>query len=128
LTALRTSMTGLIGPAIAQHRGRIVKTVGDGCIAEFASVVDAVRCAVAIQRGLAARGAELREGARLEFRIGVNLGDVIVEDGDLYGDGVNVAARLQHFAEPGGVLISGTAYDQLQGKLDVTLMFAGDQH
>lgn len=126
LATLRAHMSGLILPAIAQHRGRLVKTLGDGCIAEFASVVDAVGCAIVIQRGATVHSKEAASHKRLEYRIGVNLGDLVVEGDDLYGDGVNIAARLQQLAEPGNVLVSGTAYDQLQGKTDATLEFVGD--
>ena len=125
---LRSVRQELTEPLIAQHRGRLVKLMGDGALCEFASVVDAVACAVAIQRGMAARGAEWSAPERIRFRIGVNLGDVIRDlDGDLYGDGVNVAARLEQLAEPGGILVSGTAYDHLQGKLDCTLVAMGEQ-
>src|SRR3954449_3105924 len=115
-------------PLIAEYQGRIVKLMGDGALCEFASVVDAVRCAVLIQQGMAEREAAVPEAERIRFRIGINLGDVIHEsDGDLYGDGVNVAARLEQLAEPGGVVVSGTAYDPLQGKLDLPLEYAGEQ-
>jgi class 3 adenylate cyclase len=101
--------------------------MGDGALCEFGSVVDAVACAIAIQRGMAEREAEIPDDQRIRFRIGINLGDVILEDGDLYGDGVNIAARLEGLAEPGGILISGTAYDQVEGKLPLALAFAGEQ-
>jgi len=109
----------LVDPLLAEHRGRLVKLIGDGALCEFASVVDAVACALAIQAGMAAQERCVADELRIRLRIGVNLGDVIVEpDGDLYGDGVNVAARLEGLAEPGGIWISGTAYDHLRGKLD----------
>ena len=128
LTRLKAHRKELIEPLIAEYQGRIVKLMGDGILAEFASVVDAVRCAVRIQQTMAERERNVPEAERLRFRIGINLGDVIREpDGDLYGDGVNVAARLEQLAEPGGVLVSGTAYDHLQGKLDLPLEFAGEQ-
>src|SRR3954468_19791101 len=128
LARLKAHRREPIDPLIAEYQGRIVKLMGDGLLVEFASVVDAVRCAVLIQRGMAEREAEVAEAERIRFRIGINLGDVIREaDGDLYGDGVNVAARLEQLAEPGGVVVSGTAYDQLHGKLDLTLDFAGEQ-
>ena len=101
--------------------------MGDGAIVEFGSVVDAVACAVAIQQSVAERQAEMPADRRIVFRIGVNLGDVVVEGDDLLGDGVNVAARLEQLCEPGGVLVSGTAYDQLQGKLGLPLEFTGEQ-
>ena len=128
LARLKAHRQEFIEPLIAEYQGRVVKLMGDGALVEFASVVDAVRCAVLIQQGMAEREAEVPEAERIRFRIGINLGDVIHEaDGDLYGDGVNVAARLEQLAEPGGVVVSGTAYDQLQGKLDLPLEFAGEQ-
>jgi adenylate cyclase len=128
LARLKAHRKGFIEPLIAEYQGRTVKLMGDGALVEFASVVDAVRCAVLIQRGMAEREAGVPEDQRIRFRIGVNLGDVIhEEDGDLYGDGVNIAARLEQLAEPGGVIVSGTAYDHLQGKLDLPLEFAGEQ-
>jgi len=117
LAALTAHLAEYIEPCIAEHRGRLFKTMGDGLLAEFASVVNAVRCAVAFQRGMARRNAKIPEGHRVEFRIGVNLGDVIVQDDDVYGDGVNVAARLEGLCEPGTVYVSGTAYDHVVGKL-----------
>ncbi len=117
LAALTAHRTELIEPCIAEHRGRVVKTTGDGLLAEFASVVDAVRCAVAFQDGMRERNSDIPEDRRIQFRIGINLGDVIVQDDDLYGDGVNVAARLEGLAEPGGILVSGTAYDHVRNKV-----------
>jgi TolB-like protein/class 3 adenylate cyclase len=117
----------LIDPTIAEHHGRIVKLIGDGVLVEFASVVDAVACAVDIQRGMAERNAGAAAERRIEFRIGVHLGDVIVEGGDLYGDGVNVAARLEGLAEPGGVCISRQAFDQVETKLDLAYADLGEQ-
>ena len=126
LARLKAHRQEFIEPLIAEYQGRIVKLMGDGALVEFASVVDAVRCAVLIQQGMAEREAEVPEAERIRFRIGINLGDVIHEaDGDLYGDGVNVAARLEQLAEPGGVVVSGTAYDQLQGKLDLAARVRG---
>src|SRR5215212_4278093 len=128
LAQLKAHRGELVEPLLAEHRGRVVKLMGDGALCEFASVVDAVACAVAIQRGMAGREAAVLEAERIRFRIGINLGDVVREaDGDLYGDGVNIAARLEQLAEPGGVVVSGTAYDHLQGKLDLPLEFAGEQ-
>ncbi len=109
LAALTAHRTELIEPCIAKHRGRMFKTTGDGLLAEFASVVDAVRCAVAFQEGMAARNAEAPEINRIAFRIGVNLGDVIVQDDDVYGDGVNIAARLEGLAERGDSLSRTTS-------------------
>src|SRR4051812_28551686 len=128
LARLKAHRREFIEPLIAEYQGRIVKLMGDGLLAEFASVVDAARCAVLVQRGMAEREAAVPEAERIRLRIGITLGDVIHEaDGDLYGDGVNIAARLEQLAEPGGVVVSGTAYDQLHGKLDLTLDFAGEQ-
>ena len=109
LARLKSTRKNPIDPKITAHNGRIVKLMGDGALIEFPSVVDAIGCAVDIQRTMAECNAELPEKKRLEFRIGVNLGDVIVEGEDIYGDGVNVAARLQGLGDPGGVVISGTA-------------------
>jgi len=129
LSRLRGLRSDLIDPAIDAHRGRIVKRTGDGSIIEFRSVVDTVRCAIEVQNGMIERNAGVPPERRIEFRVGIHLGDVVEEaDGDLMGDGVNIAARLEHLAEPGGVLISGAAYDQLQGKLDVAMEFAGEQN
>jgi TolB-like protein/class 3 adenylate cyclase/tetratricopeptide (TPR) repeat protein len=127
LTAIRALRSELIDPQITEHNGRIVKLMGDGAIVEFGSVVDAVACAVAMQKGVAARQAGGPSERRIVFRIGINLGDVVVEGEDLLGDGVNVAARLEQLCPPGGVLISGTAYDQMKGKLGVQIDFTGDQ-
>ncbi len=129
LSRLRGLRSDLIDPAIDAHHGRIVKRTGDGSLIEFRSVVDAVRCAIEVQNGLSERNAGLPQERRIEFRVGIHLGDVVEEaDGDLMGDGVNIAARLEHLAQPGGVLISGAAYDQLQGKLDVVPEFVGEQN
>jgi TolB-like protein/class 3 adenylate cyclase/Tfp pilus assembly protein PilF len=127
LTALKQHRAMLLDPAIAEHRGRIVKLMGDGVLVEFASVVDAVECAVSIQRGMVERIADVPDSKRIVFRIGVNLGDVIIEGDDIYGDGVNVAARLEGLAEPGGVCISGTVFDQVKGKLDLSFDDLGPQ-
>jgi TolB-like protein/class 3 adenylate cyclase len=128
LERLKSHRKAFIEPLIAEYRGRVVKLMGDGALCEFASVVDAVACAVAIQRGMAERERNVPEDERIQFRIGVNLGDVVLEeDGDLYGDGVNVAARLEQLAEPGGITLSGTAYDHLQGWLGCGLEFLGEQ-
>src|SRR6266404_4845487 len=124
LTAHRRELTD---PKIKEHRGRIVKNTGDGMLAEFASVVDAVRCAAEVQRGMTDRNSEQPGDRRIEFRIGVNLGDVIAEGGDIFGDGVNVAARLEALAEPGGICISRSARDQIRDKLDYTFEDLGEQ-
>src|SRR3954453_4509562 len=128
LARLKMHRREFIEPLIAEYQGRVVKLMGDGALCEFASVVDAVRCAVLIQQGMAEREAAVPEAERIRFRIGINLGDVIHEsDGDLYGDGVNVAARLEQLAEPGGIVVSGTAYDHLQGKLRCTFEYLGER-
>ena len=127
LAAIRSLRAETIDPLLAEHYGRIVKLMGDGAIVEFGSVVDAVACAVVVQRAVADRQAKTPPERRIVFRIGVNLGDVVVEGDDLLGDGVNVAARLEQICDPGGVLISGTAYDQLKGKLDLALEPRGRQ-
>ncbi|MCA1369751.1 tetratricopeptide repeat protein [Bradyrhizobium sp. BRP14] len=124
---LGTTRENMIDPKIAAHNGRVVKLMGDGELIEFPSVVDAVRCAVEIQQAMSECNEELPADKRLEFRIGVNLGDVIVEGQDIYGDGVNLAARLEELADPGGVLISGTAYDQVERKLDYGFDFLGER-
>ncbi len=108
----------LIEPAITSRRGRIVKTTGDALLVEFASVVDAVQCAVEIQKGMAERNTDEPDDRRIIFRIGVNLGDVIIEGDDIHGDGVNVAARLEALADPGSVVVSGTVHEHVRGKLD----------
>src|SRR5215472_6263494 len=102
----------LVDPKITEHRDRIVKTTGDGILVEFVSVVDAVRCAVDIQRGMAERNVEVATEKRIQFRIGINVGDIISDDNDIYGDGVNVAARLEALADPGGIMVSRAVHDQ----------------
>ncbi len=121
LAALKAHRQELIDPEIAAHSGRIVKLMGDGTLVEFASVVDAVECAVAIQRGMGGRHDGVPEERRITLRIGINIGDVIVEGEDIYGDGVNVAVRIEGLAEPGGICISRAARDQVRDKLDYTL-------
>ncbi len=127
IVRLKSVRAQLIDPAIAQHHGRLIKLMGDGALVVFESVVDAVACAAQIQSLAAARNAAMPEPDRIVFRVGINLGDVALVDDDVYGDGVNIAARLQQRAEPGGVIVSGTAYDHLQGKLDWPLDFVGEQ-
>lgn len=119
LTALQQRREDLINPSIAEWHGRIVKLMGDGVLAEFGSFVDAVSCAAAIQRGMAERNASAATGPGLELRIGINLGDVIVQDDDIYGDGVNVAARLEAAAAAGGVCIASSVFDQVRHRLDL---------
>jgi TolB-like protein len=127
LAALRAIRRELGDPKIAEHRGRIVKTTGDGMLVEFASVVDAVRCAVEVQREMAARNADVPQERRIEFRIGVHQGDIVVEDGDIFGDGVNVAARLEALAEPGGVCVSARVQEDAAGRLDLAFEDIGEQ-
>ena len=110
----------LINPKIAEHRGRIVKNTGDGFLAEFASVIDAVRCGVEVQRGMSDRNAAIPPATRIEFRLRINLGDVIAEDQDIFGNGVNVAARLEALAEPGGICVSRVVRDQVRDRFDYT--------
>jgi adenylate cyclase len=123
LTAHRALMTSLI----QQHKGRVVDSPGDNLLAEFASVVDAVQCAVEIQRELKARNVEVPESRKMEFRIGINLGDVIVEDGRLYGDGVNIAARLESLADAGGICISSKVFEEVENKLALSYEYVGEQ-
>ena len=127
LAALKALRRELIDPTIAAHNGRIVKTTGDGMLVEFASVVDAVVSAVTIQRAMLTRNEAVPEDRRIQFRIGINLGDIIIDGDDIYGDGVNIAARLEQLAEPGGVCISGTIYDQLKAQVDVGYADLGEQ-
>ena len=127
LAALKAHRAELFDPKIAEHDGRIVKLMGDGALVEFASVVDAVECAAEIQRGMAARNEGEPEDTRIVLRIGVHLGDVIVEGDDIYGEGVNIAARLEGLAEPGGICISGQAFDQVETKLDLGFRSRGER-
>ncbi len=127
LARLKAHREELIDPTIAKHQGRIVKLMGDGALVEFASVVEAVRAGVAIQRGMAERNADAPADRRIIFRIGINQGDVIIDGDDIYGDGVNVAARLQERAAPGGICISDRVYGDIRGKIDVGLDDLGDQ-
>jgi adenylate cyclase len=117
----------VITDLIQQHRGRVVDSPGDNLLAEFASVVDAVQCAVAVQKEIQARNLELSETRKMQFRIGINLGDVIEEEGRIYGDGVNIAARLESLAEPGGICISKTAFDHIETKLPLGYEYLGEQ-
>jgi len=127
LTTLKDVRTGFIDGKIAEHQGRVVKLTGDGILAEFPSVVNAVACAVELQRGIRDRNADVRQDRRIQFRIGVNLGDVIVEGDDIYGDGVNVAARLEGVAKPGGIAISHSVRDQVGNRLDLVFEDMGEQ-
>ena len=127
LTALKAHRRELIDPMISAHHGRMVKTTGDGALVEFASVVDAVTCAISIQRGIATRNAAIPGDKRIVFRIGINVGDVIIEDDDVFGDGVNIAARLEALCDPGGVYISQSTHDQIRDKLPLSFADLGEQ-
>jgi class 3 adenylate cyclase len=127
LDALRAHRAELIDPTIVEHNGRTVKLMGDGLLVEFVSAIDAVECAVAVQQGMAVRNTNVPDERMVIFRIGINLGDVIIEGDDIYGDGVNVAARLQELAEPGGVFVSGTIFEQVDGKLDQSFVDLGNK-
>src|SRR5690242_15129393 len=127
LNRLRTVRTEIVDPAIARHRGRIVKTTGDGLLVEFASVVDALQCATEIQAVMAERNTGIDTEKRIELRMGINVGDIVVEDGDIFGDGVNVAARLEGLADPGGICISARVQEDAVGKLDLFFEDMGEQ-
>jgi len=127
LAALRAVRRELGDPKIAEHQGRIVKTTGDGLLVEFASVVDAVRCAVEVQREMLARNAAVPAQRRIEFRMGINVGDIIIEDGDIFGNGVNIAARLEALAEPGGICLSAAAHEQVRDHLDLAFHDLGEK-
>ena len=128
LAALKAYRRELIDPKVAEHRGRIVKTTGDGALIEFASAVDATRCAMEIQRAMAERSAAIPEDRRIEFRIGINVGDIIIDESDIYGDGVNIAARVESLARPGAICLSENAYNQIKGKLALDVSDMGEQH
>src|SRR5271169_163177 len=117
----------LVDPKVIEHGGRIVKTTGDGLLVEFASVVKAVRCAAEIQRAMVDRNSEMTENRRITFRVGINLGDIIVKDDDIFGDGVKIAARLEALAEPGGICISGTVHDHIGDRLPYAFEDTGEQ-
>src|SRR5438874_4855409 len=127
LERLKALRRELLDPKIAEHRGRIVKTTGDGLLVEFPSVVDAVRCAVAVQQAMPERNAGMGADSHIELRIGINLGDVIVEGDDLYGDGVNIAARIEALADAGGVFVSNTVHDQVRDRLPFVFEDLGEQ-
>jgi adenylate cyclase len=127
LNRLRSIRANVIDPKIAEHRGRIVKTTGDGLLVEFTSVVDTLRCAIEWQRGMAERNADVPSTSRIEFRIGVHQGDVVVEDDDIFGDGVNVAARLEGLADPSGICLSARVQEDVAGRLDLTFEDLGEQ-
>src|SRR6202051_2799186 len=124
---LRERLRGLADPKISEHRGKVVKHTGDGVLAEFGSVVDAVRCAIEVQRGMAEQNATMPQVKRIEFRIGIHVGDIIIDDNDIFGDGVNIAARLESIAEAGGICISRQAFDQIEGKLQLAFREMGPQ-
>ena len=124
---LKEHLRVLVDPKISEHRGHVVKNTGDGMLAEFSSVVDAMRCAVEVQRGMSERNTGVPQEKRIEFRIGINVGDVIIDSGDIFGDGVNVAARLEGFAEPGGICVSGRVKEYAQGQVDLAFEDAGEQ-
>lgn len=127
LARLKAARKTLVDPAIAAHRGRIVKTTGDGILVEFASAVDAARSAIEVQRGMAERNVDVPPQIRLEFRIGIHIGDIIIDESDIFGDGVNIAARLEGIAEPGGICISDDAQRQIRGKIDIAFGDMGPQ-
>jgi adenylate cyclase len=127
LAQLKARRKALVDPKMAEHRGRIVKTTGDGMLVEFASAVDAARCAVEVQRRMNEQNADVPQAKRIEFRIGIHVGDIIIDDNDIFGDGVNIAARLEGIAEPGGVCISDDAYRQVRGKVDIAFDDIGAQ-
>src|SRR5438045_3631673 len=128
LDNLKVLRKTVVDPKFVEHRGRIVKTTGDGMLVEFASAVDAARCAVEIQRCMAAHNADLPQDSRIEFRIGIHVGDIIIDDNDIFGDGVNVAARLEGIADAGGVCMSNDAYRQVRGKVEIVCDDMGPQH
>src|SRR6266404_1342008 len=127
LARLKAHCRELIDPKIAEHRGRIVKTTGDGVLAEFASVVDALRCAGEVQAAMTERNAAVPADSRIEFRVGIHQGDIVVEDGDIFGDGVNIAARLEGLAEAGGICVSARVQEDAAGKLDLAFEDIGEQ-
>jgi adenylate cyclase len=127
LERLKALRRELLDPKISEHHGRIVKTTGDGLLVEFASVVDAVRCAAETQQTMAERNTGVAADSRIELRIGINLGDVIVEGDDLFGDGVNIAARVEALADPGGVFVSNTVYDHVRDRLPFDFQDLGEQ-
>jgi class 3 adenylate cyclase len=128
LAQLKALRKKLFDPKITDHRGRIVKNTGDGALVEFASVVDAVRCADEIQRGVAEKNTDVPQDKRIELRIGIHVGDIIIEENDIFGDGVNIAVRLEGIAEPGGICISDDTYRQIRGKVDIAFEDMGPQN
>src|SRR5438067_6203522 len=128
LARLKDVRRELIDPKITGHKGRVVKTTGDGLLIEFPSVVEAVACAVAVQQGMAERNAGVLPAERIEFRIGINSGDVIIDGEDIHGDGVNIAARLEALAEPGAICVSAMVHDQVRGRIDCAFEDLGEQN
>src|ERR1700746_3158515 len=124
---LQAHLRELVNPKIAEQRGRIVKNTGDGALVEFTSVVDAVRCAVEVQRGMPERNIDVPQDKRIVFRCGINVGDIIIDGNDIFGDGVNIAVRLETLCEPGGLCISGVVRDQVQDKLPLTFADLGEK-
>ena len=127
LTSLKAIRRELLEPKTAEHHGRVVKLIGDGTLMEFGSVVDAIRFAVDVQQAMAGRNSDVAEDRRITYRIGINIGDIIVEGEDIYGDGVNVAARLEALAEPGGICVSRPVHTQVKGKVDLAFQDLGEQ-
>jgi len=127
LARLKAVRKTLVDPTITAHRGRIVKTTGDGMLVEFASAVDAARCAAEVQRAMAEQNADVPHDTQIELRIGIHVGDIIIDDNDIFGDGVNIAARLEGIAEPGGVCVSDDAQRQIRGKIDIAFEEMGSQ-
>src|SRR6516225_3231606 len=127
LERLRALRRELLDPKIAEHRGRLVKTTGDGLLVEFGSVVDALRCAVEVQREMTGRNGGVTPDNRIEFRVGINVGDIVAEDGDIFGDGVDVAARLEALAEPGGICVAARVQEDAAGKIDLAFEDIGEQ-
>ena len=127
LTALKTRRKDVLEPLVARYQGRVFKVTGDGVLVEFGSAVNAVQCAVELQHAMAAANVDLPETRHIVLRVGINLGDVLVEGGDLYGDSVNIAARLEGIVEPGGVLVSGTIFDYVRNKVSVGFEDQGTQ-
>jgi TolB-like protein len=128
LARFNSHVRELIQPRVKQHRGRIIRTIGDSVLVEFASVVEALQCAVEMQHGMVERNQDVPRDKRMEFRVGINVGDIIIEGGDIFGDGVNVAARLESLADPGGICVSDDAYRQVRDKLKIAFEDAGEQH
>src|SRR5437879_2571564 len=128
LARLKAVRKALVDPTIAAHRGRIVKTTGDGMLVEFASAVDAIRSAVEVQRAMSDQNMDVPQQTRIEFRIGIHVGDIIIDENDIFGDGVNIAARLEGIAAPGGICLSDDAYRQVRGKVEIACDDLGPQN